>query len=415
MAGGGGGPIGGRPDGSLSRRRHGPGKGTVIALAAVVLLGVFGVGYTSFGHRPAAVPATPRIAVPVIHGSPRAAQFGAATAAAVAKLASMYDAASNKATRSWRAANVLAALTQYMQVSGSRAYLADVRETYLQHHGVDDFINRFYDDEGWWALTWIRAYDLTGNPAYLSEARRIFANMTRGWTRACGGGVLWSKFSGFKDAIANELFLETAAGLYRRLPREARYRRWALREWHWFRHSGMLTPSGLVLDGLQRCQPQRQSALWTYNQGVLIGGLLGLEQITHQKSLLKIAGKTADAVLHSPVLSPGGILLEPSCGTLLHCGADAPTFKGIFTQNLKLLYDRVGHPAYQQYLRRNAQSLWVHDRRGLSFGLAWAGPFDGSNTAREVSAVYLLITQVTGPPRPALARPAATRTAGAPG
>lgn len=407
-------PIGGRPDASLGGRRRGPGKGTVIALVAVAVLGVFGAGYTSSGHRAAAAaPSAAQIAVPVIHGSPRPAQFGAAATAGVAKLASMYDAASNKATRSWRAANVLAALTQYMQASGSRAYLADVQQTYLQHHGVDDFINRFYDDEGWWALTWIRAYDLTGDSAYLGEARYIFANMTLGWTPACGGGVLWSKFSDFKDAISNELFLAAAAGLYHRLPRDTQYLHWALREWRWFQRSGMLISSGLVLDGLRGCKPQRGSARWTYNQGMLIGGLLALEQVTRQKSLLRLAGKTANAVLHSPELSPGGILREPSCGSLLHCGADAPTFKGIFVQNLKLLHDRLGHPAYQRYLLRNAQSVWVHDRRGLSFGLDWAGPYSGSNMAREVSAVFLLITQVNGPPQ--AARPASAGPAAAPG
>ncbi len=365
------------------------------------------VGYRSLSPRsaPAAVPAPIRLPVasPKLGDPATEELLNQYAAVGVARLATMYHAGSNRATRSWRGANALAAITDYMQVSGSRAYLGYLSETYLAHIvDAHPFINRYYDDEGWWALTWIKAYNLTGDPQYLALARSIFADLTRGWTRTCGGGLRWSKFAAYKDAISNALFLQISAQLHRAVPADKKYGRWALREWKWFSHTGMLTSSGLVLDGIDpvTCQPIADSTTWTYNQGAVIGGLVDLYKITHQKSLLLTAGKIADAVTRSPLLSPGGILTEPACGPAPTCAKDAPTFKGIFTENLQLLNSQLHVPAYATYLLRNAVSVWAHDRQGDSFGLNWAGPYDSTDTGRQVSALDLLITQVTGTGKP---------------
>ena len=380
-----------------------------------MLLVVIGaVGYRSLSPRsaPAAAPAPIRLPVAAAKANdPSTAELlNQYAAVGMARLASMYNAGSNRATRSWRGANALAVITDYMRVSGSRAYLRDLSETYLAHI-VDPhpFINRYYDDEGWWALTWIKAYGLTGDPQYLALAESIFRDLTKGWTRTCGGGLRWSKFAAYKDAISNELFLQISAQLHTLVPHDKKYGHWARREWKWFRSTGMITNSGLVLDGIDpvTCQPIVDSTTWTYNQGALIGGLVDLYSFTHRQSLLLTAKATADAVVHSPQLSPGGILTEPACGPAPTCAHDAPTFKGIFMTNLKLLDTQLHVPAYETYLLSNAVSMWVHDRQGASFGLNWAGPYDSSDTGRQVAALDLLITQVTGVgnPVPGLALP----------
>ena len=57
------------------------------------------------------------------------------------------------------------------------------------------FLNDYYDDEGWWANAWIRAYDLTGNTNFLNMAKTIFSDLTTGWdstntpARAAFGGA----------------------------------------------------------------------------------------------------------------------------------------------------------------------------------------------------------------------------------
>jgi predicted alpha-1,6-mannanase (GH76 family) len=331
--------------------------------------------------------------LPAPAGSATAARVpaNAEAALAVTALQRRYGASSYVATRSWQSANALGATIDYMRASGSREFLDDLSRTFRAHHDRDGFLNSYYDDEGWWALTWIDAYDLTGNGAYLSQAKDIFADMTRGWDGTCSGGIWWSKARRYKNAIANELFLQVAAALHIRSPGDTSFATWAAREWAWFKGTGMLTTSHLVIDGLADCKPALSSPAWTYNQGVLIGGLVSLARMTGQGSLLTTAEQTADAVVGSSALSPRGILRDPCEPSA--CGLDAPLFKGIFMKNLKQLSDLMGG-SYQAYLRHNALAIWSDDRRGDEFGLLWGGPFDSASTARQTSALDVLNTQV---------------------
>ena len=110
---------------------------------------------------------------------------------------------------------------------GGAAAAATFARTYLTNFinaSTDQTYPGFYDDEGWWALAWLKAYDLTGNDKYLQMAATIFDDMTNGWDGTCIGGIYWAKNHAdqkgntpYKNAIANELFLAVGAGLYRRL------------------------------------------------------------------------------------------------------------------------------------------------------------------------------------------------------
>lgn len=123
----------------------------------------------------------------------------------------------------WNAANSITVLVDYSRATDSTQYLSAVSNTFANANtanGSTNFITSANDDEGWWALAWMDAYDLTNNPAYLTMAQTIFADMAGQWdTTTCGGGVWWSKnltSSAYKNAITNEIFLELAAGLANR-------------------------------------------------------------------------------------------------------------------------------------------------------------------------------------------------------
>ena len=97
----------------------------------------------------------------------------------------------------------------------------------------------------------VDTYDLTGNQQYLAMAKTIFADMAGGWDSTCNDGIWWSKDRGYKNAIANELFLSVAAHIANRdLSNQMEYLNWANREWQWFAHSGMINAQSLINDGL---------------------------------------------------------------------------------------------------------------------------------------------------------------------
>src|SRR5882672_3670143 len=60
----------------------------------------------------------------------------------------------------WNAANCLEAIESVIELTDGAQY-ADVLRKTFDRNSAGSFLNEFYDDEGWWALAWIRAFDLT--------------------------------------------------------------------------------------------------------------------------------------------------------------------------------------------------------------------------------------------------------------
>lgn len=118
------------------------------------------------------------------------------------------------------------------------------------------WLDGFYDDDLWWALGWIRAYDVTKDKQYLNLASGIFKAVTKAWSTNCNGGIWWSWEKDYVNAIANELFLSTAAHLANRADegtaegQKGYYVDWAKKELNWFINSGMINDQGTINDGL---------------------------------------------------------------------------------------------------------------------------------------------------------------------
>jgi predicted alpha-1,6-mannanase (GH76 family) len=277
----------------------------------------------------------------------------------------------------------------------STLYLSAISNTFNnanKANGTTNFINNYDDDEGWWALAWIDAYDLTGNQAYLTMAETIFADIAAEWdTTTCGGGVWWEKPNNYKNAIANELFLSVAASLANRSAGStaASYLAWAQKEWTWFKASGMINSQSLINDGLTSTNPSacRNNGrnTWTYNQGVILGGLVELYKADKDPTLLPQAATIANVAIAN--LTVNGILVESSVS-----GNDAPQFKGVFSRNLMALYNVAPSPAYKTFLNANANSIWTSDQGpSHEFGALWQGPFDSADAIRQSSALDALV------------------------
>jgi predicted alpha-1,6-mannanase (GH76 family) len=293
----------------------------------------------------------------------------------------------------WQPALALDAVLNTYERTRDLAYLRVVEKSFGRYAGRR---SRYYDDDGWYLNTWLRAYDLTGDQRYLREAEALFTAMTRAWDDTCQGGLWWSVDRDYKNAITNELFLLSAARLHRRAPRkdgELSYRDWALRAWNWFDASGMINDAHLINDGLDGSCANNGGVTWTYNQGVILGALVELSRVTGDQEHIRRAERIADATIAS-LVSPGGILKEP-CEPG-NCTGNGQIFKGVFAQGLGRLAAavRADRPGYATFLRANADSLWHAGRDSRDgFGLSWTGPV-GRVTAATQAAGALLIGAV---------------------
>ena len=370
----------------------------------------------------------------------------------------------------WNSANALTALIGYMAATGDRSYVQPVVENTftraakayrpintqlsvtrpfdLNLASYPGFINAFYDDEGWWALAWLSAYDLTGDENYLASAKDIFTDMALAWDETWGGGIYWGKHAGqpdrsgvtavprgwkgpYKNAIANELFIAVAGALGLRFQNRKtasndheNYARWARRGWEWFSSP---PPQGVALinqNNLVNDSPNNNGVndntkgVWSYNQGVILSGLCDLAELTGDQAYLERAeniatafianrwhvanpaGKQAGLVL--PAVQSGvidGILHEhndcrpdgsalPPAGAA--SGAGSAQFKGIFVRNLARLYLKTQNASYAEFIQANARSAVQNMNAQHQFGGNWAAAADAPDFMRQTAGLDLL-------------------------
>lgn len=331
--------------------------------------------------------------IPAIH----AATLGKSTADSIARLQSWYSPKTGiwaPPSGWWNDANSITVLANYESVTGDTSHSSAISSTFhnapiSQAH--PDFINNYYDDSGWWALAWIASYDATGKASYLSKAQVIFSFLKAGWDNRCGGGLYWTTAKKGKNAIPNELFLDVAAKLANRTTgnASASYLSWARKEWTWFKRSGMINSDNLINDGLNGRCVNNGGTEWTYNQGVILGGLVELYNADHDPTLLPKAEAIANSTITN-LTNSRGILVEPRIA-----GADAPQFKGIFMRNLMALYAVSPKRAYRRFIDTNVKSILTEDQNPRhEFGALWQGPFDTADATRQASALDALIAGI---------------------
>lgn len=96
----------------------------------------------------------------------------------------------------WNSANIVTMLADFQEYFP--AFVNDITSTVFnttltmapRSNNNNGFLNAYYDDELWWALAWIKVYDVTHDVKYLDTASSIFEDAKASWgTSPCGG--LW--------------------------------------------------------------------------------------------------------------------------------------------------------------------------------------------------------------------------------
>jgi predicted alpha-1,6-mannanase (GH76 family) len=303
----------------------------------------------------------------------------------------------------WHWANATTALANFMLNAHSTKYDTVIQQVFSDNKNKvqGGFLNDAYDDEGWWALAWIKAYDLSiksnnENLNFLNQAKFIFNDMTKGWQTHCGGGMAWKKDDHYDNAITTELLLTVAIRLHQRTPGDTKFLYWAKKDWQWFKKSGLINKENLVSNALddsclvKNDHDHNNTITWTYNQGVILGGLTDLYKTTGHKKYLLAAEKIASATIKH-LTNKQGILTEPCSNN--KCDSDQEQFKGIFIRNLAYLTQYVDNSelssTYRDFIVNNANTIWAKDRNSQDqFGVDWSG--DNSETPTYISQTSAL-------------------------
>lgn len=238
--------------------------------------------------------------------------------------------------------------------------------------------------------------------AFAHRARIFWELANKGWDeKLCGGGMTWNpRLEPYKNAITNELFISASIAMYLYFPgdnnaspfagnataepsgreddtatttgwkpHDSRYLNAAIRAYAWLKRSGMLNSRGLYIDGFHisgynnpfdnntTCDVPN-GMLYTYNQGVVLSGQLGLFKVTGNTSYLSdghrliqdvIAATGYDIRTNEPLddvssLTPGRLpywhglgragILEDVCDVRGDCSQNSHTFKGIYFHHL---------------------------------------------------------------------------------
>jgi len=190
---------------------------------------------------------------------------------------------------------------------------------------------KYYDDNDWIGIELARLYKLTHSPSVLGSAEAIMAFEMAGWQGeqqlGCPGGIPFS--NGIEDTDRNTVTTAPAAELALQLYRitaNPQYLQFAELAYAWVRQC-LLTPAGLYADHVNR-HGVVEPALWSYNQGTMIGAGTMLFQITGNSAFLYEARQTARAALE--YFTPERL------------GAENPFFPSVYFRNL-LYLDSVTH------------------------------------------------------------------------
>lgn len=297
----------------------------------------------------------------------------------------------------WQRFVAVSSFADYESVSADPRFHGRAQALLADRRGIDG-----NDDDLWVAEAVLDMAALRGaDPIALADARRIFDHVATGyWDGTCGGGVWWDHARTYKNAITNELFMDVAARLYDATGASL-YKERALKSWAWFLNSGMINSSFSVNDGLDALCHNNGGPAYSYNQGVILDGLLHLAAISHDDGLLHEATRIAEAALAARGSSADGFqeAREPM-------SVDSRIFRGIFVRALGhlllVLPDGEERRRLSTWLSKESTRLWDSRHGTASFSADWQQmPFTPSAQAQVTAAnLFVATARAVGEGRP---------------
>jgi hypothetical protein len=288
----------------------------------------------------------------------------------------------------WYWAHATNLLVDYVRITGNKSYLPIIFHTthMIKHTGL-----AYFDDQGWWTLTFINTYLLTHNKYYLNTAITMVHDIvSRGHQNICYGnhGIYWDNKHTQVGSVANLLLIINTALLYQ-ITNNKSYYQLANNTWRWLQYSGLFDVKNMRLADHyaivnNKCG-NKIATNFTYNDGLLLNAMSHLAVINHDKQLKNAAIKLAKLEMYR--YSLGGILTE-TCTNVSICAEDNFMFKGIFIQQLMLSALNNNNKKFTKlvlkYLQQNYDYIIANNVNSSFYPFSWYYPVNND----KFSAVY---------------------------
>jgi predicted alpha-1,6-mannanase (GH76 family) len=344
-------------------------RGRIIAAAAVILT-VIALGLV-IGLRPSRTPSAA--------GSPRATPLPRATGPLTADSALQYfDGAflmqSNgsgyyRLTTAGRFASFFkqAEMIEMMEDAYLRSHdpqykamIGVLFKGLIARHSSDWLHNPSSDDLMWAYIMCLRAYAITGDKAYLKQARTTFdRTYARAWSSALGGGLWNTNRRIGKNTCVNAPAVIAAGMLYQAL-HQASYLTKAKTLYRWL-HTRLYDPgTGAVYDHVSPGSGKAgvvDRTAYTYNQGGFIGAADVLYKITADRRYYADGLKALQFAKDH--LTVDGILKSETAANP-SLWASSGGFKGMFVRWASIFINDNHISGYTAWFQQNASSVVSH-------------------------------------------------------
>jgi hypothetical protein len=210
---------------------------------------------------------------------------------------------------------------------------------------------KYYDDNDWVGIELARLYRIRPDPAILATAEAILAFEMEGWQSSpelgCPGGIPFSNSAENTDrnTVTTAPAAELAVQLYR-ITHNTAYLQFAETAYEWVRGC-LLRPNQLYADHVNR-RGIVEPALWSYNQGTMIGAGTLLYQATGNAGYLYEARQTAKAAL--------------AYFTPQRLAAENPFFPSVYFRNIMYLDSVTRDPPGGKLAQAYVDYAWTYLR-----------------------------------------------------
>lgn len=289
----------------------------------------------------------------------------------------------------WRNAHVMDVLVDAYQRKNDvqiRTRMDELLDGMKVKNG-NTYINHFYDDMEWMALSCLRAYEVTGDAKFKAVAELLWTDIKLGWDDMWGGGFYWNKERKNKNTPANAPACIIASRMYQ-VTQNPLDLEWAKKSYQWQKTNLVDPVTGLVWDGLDGTGTNKDWK-FTYNQGVFIGAGIELYKITGEPVYLNDALKTANNALTGD-FTQGNIMKDEG-------GGDGGLFKGILVRNLLLLItdgnlSSTDKTKFVNFLKLNGETLWLQgtSRPSIIYGPKWTSVVTTTDLSTQLSGAMLI-------------------------